>query len=68
MDFGISEEQQMIQDAAKKLMEKEIAPILAKYPEGSKPPLEEIKILLKKLIPSSVLARWFPPKGPSMLR
>ena len=62
MDFGISEEQRMIQDAAKKLMEKEIAPILAKYPEGTKPPVEEIRILLKKLIPMGYLGNTIPEK------
>lgn len=62
MDFGISEEQRMIQDAAKKLMSQEIVPVLAKYPEGTKMPVEEIKIVLKKLIPMGYLGNVIPEK------
>jgi len=60
MDFGINEEQRMIQDAARRLMKQEIQPVLAKYPAGSTLPVEEIKYLLKKLIPMGYLGSTIP--------
>lgn len=60
MDFGINEEQRMIQDAAKKLMKQEVQPVLAKYQEGAVLPVEEIKNLLKKLVPMGYLGNTIP--------
>ncbi|MBU2548911.1 MAG: acyl-CoA dehydrogenase family protein [Proteobacteria bacterium] len=60
MDFGINEEQRMIQDAAKRLMKQEIQPVLAKYPAGSTLPVDEIRNLLKRLIPMGYLGNTIP--------
>jgi len=60
MDFDFTDEQRMLKDSARKLMEREIVPFLAGFPENQPLPLEEIKNLLKKLIPLGYLGSTIP--------
>ena len=51
MNFDLSEEQNMLKESARKLMEREVVPFLAGFPENQPLPPEAIKSLLKKLLP-----------------
>ncbi len=60
MNFDLSEEQIMLKDSARKLMEREVAPFLASFPKDRPLPPEKIKELLKKLIPLGYLGSIIP--------
>ncbi len=60
MNFDLSEEQTMLKESAKKLMEREVLPFLASYPQDQPLSLDGIKILLKKLIPLGYLGNIIP--------
>jgi len=60
MNFDLSEEQIMLKDSARKLMEREVAPFLARFPKDRPLPPEKIKELLKKLIPLGYLGSIIP--------
>ena len=60
MNFDLTDEQRMLKQSARKLMEQEIAPFLAGYPEDQPIPLDGIKSLLKKLIPLGYLGSTIP--------
>ncbi len=60
MNFDLSEEQTMLKASAKKLMEREVLPFLASYPQDQPLSLDRIKILLKKLIPLGYLGNIIP--------
>jgi alkylation response protein AidB-like acyl-CoA dehydrogenase len=60
MNFDLSEEQTMLKESAKKLMEREVLPFLASYPQDQPLSLDRIKILLKKLIPLGYLGNIIP--------
>ena len=60
MNFDLSEEQIMLKDSARKLMEREVAPFLASFPKDRPLPPEKIKELLNKLIPLGYLGSIIP--------
>jgi alkylation response protein AidB-like acyl-CoA dehydrogenase len=60
MNFDLSEEQIMLKDSARKLMEREVAPLLAGFPNDRPLPQKNIKELLKKLIPLGYLGNVIP--------
>ncbi|MBU2548483.1 MAG: acyl-CoA dehydrogenase family protein [Proteobacteria bacterium] len=51
MDFELTQEQKMLKDSARKLMEREIAPYMAQFPEDQAMTPDQIKTALKKFIP-----------------
>jgi alkylation response protein AidB-like acyl-CoA dehydrogenase len=60
MNFDLSEEQIMLKDSARKLMEREVVPFLASFPKDRPLPPDKIKELLKKLIPLGYLGSIIP--------
>ncbi|MBU2550640.1 MAG: acyl-CoA dehydrogenase family protein [Proteobacteria bacterium] len=60
MNFGFTPEQKMLKESAKKLMRQEVVPFLAGAPEDRPLPADEIKRLLKKLIPLGYLGSTIP--------
>jgi len=60
MNFDLSEEQTMLKESARKLMEREVVPFLASFPENQPLSPEAIKSLLKKLIPLGYLGNIIP--------
>jgi alkylation response protein AidB-like acyl-CoA dehydrogenase len=60
MNFDLSEEQTMLKESARKLMQREIIPFLASFPEDQPLPPESIKALLRKLIPLGYLGNTIP--------
>jgi alkylation response protein AidB-like acyl-CoA dehydrogenase len=60
MNFDLSEEQMMLKNSARKLMEREVVPFLASFPEDRPLPPEKIKELLRKLIPLGYLGNVIP--------
>jgi alkylation response protein AidB-like acyl-CoA dehydrogenase len=55
MDFELTDEQRMLKESARKLMEREVVPYLAQFPEDRPLAAEQIKTLFKKLIPLGYL-------------
>jgi alkylation response protein AidB-like acyl-CoA dehydrogenase len=60
MNFDFSDEQIMLKNSARKLMEREVVPFLASFPEDRPIPPEKIKELLKKLIPLGYIGNIIP--------
>jgi alkylation response protein AidB-like acyl-CoA dehydrogenase len=60
MDFKLSDEQRMLKESARKLIESEVEPYLARFPEDRQMPSSEIKNLLKKFIPLGYLGSTVP--------
>ena len=60
MDFDLSEEQQMLQQTTRKLMEKEITPILEKLNHDQPIPKAVIQEMLKKTIPLGIMGNTMP--------
>ncbi|MBU2551833.1 MAG: acyl-CoA/acyl-ACP dehydrogenase [Proteobacteria bacterium] len=60
MDFDLTEEQKMLKDSAKKLMDREIRPYLAQFPAGQQMSFDDIRAILKKLIPLGYLGNTIP--------
>jgi len=55
VDFELTDEQRMLKESARKLMEREVVPFLESFPEGQPISFENLQILLKKLIPLGYL-------------
>ena len=55
MNFDLTDEQRMLKESARKLNEREVVPFLAQFPKGQAIALDDIKALLKKLIPLGYL-------------
>ncbi|MBU2548843.1 MAG: acyl-CoA dehydrogenase family protein [Proteobacteria bacterium] len=60
MDFDLTDEQRMLKESARKLMEREVVPYLNGFPTGRPMALDDIKGLLKKLIPLGYLGNVIP--------
>ncbi|MFC1823655.1 acyl-CoA dehydrogenase family protein [Thermodesulfobacteriota bacterium] len=60
MNFELTDEQRMLKDSARKLMERDVRPYLAQFPEDRPMNPDEIKGLLKKLIPLGFLGSTAP--------
>lgn len=56
MDFDLTGEQKMLKESAQKLMKREVAPYLARFPQDRPLTLDQVKALLKKLIPLGMQA------------
>jgi len=63
MNFELTEEQKMLKESARRLMEREVRPYLAQFPEHQAMTPEQIKGLLKKLIPLGYLGGVIPEKA-----
>jgi len=51
MDFDLTDEQKMLKESARKLMEREVTPFLDSFPAGEPLSFENLQTLLRKLIP-----------------
>ena len=60
MDFKLTDEQRMLKDSARKLIESEVEPFLAQFREDRQMAHSEIKNLLKKFIPLGYLGSTVP--------
>jgi alkylation response protein AidB-like acyl-CoA dehydrogenase len=60
MDFGLTDEQRMLKESAKKLMQKEVRPYIDSFPEDRAMTFDEIRNLLKLLIPLGYLGGTIP--------
>jgi len=60
MDFELTDEQRMLKESARRLMEREVKPYLDQFPDDRPLTPEEIKNLLKKLIPLGYLGSTIP--------
>jgi len=60
MDFELTDEQKMLKESARKLMEREVDPYLAQFPEDQPLTPDQIKTLFKKLIPLGYLGNTVP--------
>jgi len=60
MNFDFSEEQVMLKNSARRVMEKEVTPFLSSFPKDRPLPPEKIRELLKKLIPLGYLGSVIP--------
>lgn len=60
MDFELTDEQKMLKESARKLMDREVMPYFAQFPEDRPMTPEEIKGVLKKFIPLGYLGSTIP--------
>lgn len=60
MNFTLSDEQKILKEEARRFMEKEVAPVLESFSQDHLPSSEDIKLLLKKLIPFGYLGSVIP--------
>jgi alkylation response protein AidB-like acyl-CoA dehydrogenase len=51
MDFDLTDEQKMLKESARKLMDREVTPFLDSFPAGQPLSFEDLQTLLRKLIP-----------------
>ena len=69
MEFELTDEQKMLKESARKLMDREIVPHLSQFPEDRPMTVDEIKGLLKKFIPLGYLGSTIPEEwaGPVLI-
>jgi alkylation response protein AidB-like acyl-CoA dehydrogenase len=60
MDFELTDEQRMLKESARKLLQSEVEPYLAQFPVDRQMTPSEIKTLLKKFIPLGYLGSTIP--------